>query len=107
MASANLANSSVRATTKNESRKLLTDEMPIKDAVQDSAFENLWAIPSDLSARNADVVLDEMKKNKKKLRSLVSGLKEFDLFNDSGRHLNNYYLIPLLCKLKRIDYYGL
>jgi chromosome partitioning protein len=69
----------VEPTTKNESRKLLTDEMAIKDAVQDSAFENLWAIPSDLSARNADVVLDEMKKSKKKLRSLVSGLKEFDM----------------------------
>ncbi len=69
----------VQPTIKNESRKLLTNEIAFKDAIQDSAFENLWAIPSDLSARNADVVLDEMKKSKKKLRSLISGLKEFDL----------------------------
>jgi chromosome partitioning protein len=69
----------VEPTTKNESKKLLTDEMPLKEATQDCSFENLWAIPSDLSARNADVVLDEMKKSKKKLKNLISGLKEFDL----------------------------
>jgi len=65
--------------TKNESKKLLTDAMPVKDAVQDSSFENLWVIPSDLSARNADLELDGMKQSKKKLKSLLSGLKQFDL----------------------------
>lgn len=69
---------------KNESKKLLTDELELTDAVQESVFENLWAIPSDLSARNADVVLDEMKKNKKKLKNLISELKKYDLvFIDS------------------------
>src|SRR5207344_1599129 len=58
----------VQPSVKNESKKLLTNEMPLKEAVQGSAFENLWIIPSDMSARNADVVLDEMKKNKKKLK---------------------------------------
>src|SRR5215831_12650121 len=69
----------VTPTTKNESKKLLIDELQLKDAVQDSAFENLWAVPSDLSARNADVVLDEMKKNKKKLRNLLVDLKGYDI----------------------------
>jgi len=69
----------VTPTTKNESKKLLIDELQLKDAVQDSAFENLWAVPSDLSARNADVVLDEMKKNKKKLRNLLADLKGYDI----------------------------
>jgi len=64
---------------KNESKKLLTGELELTDAVQDSMFENLWVIPSDLSARNADVVLDEMKKSKKKLRNLISEAKNFDL----------------------------
>jgi len=66
-------------TIKNESKKLLTGELELTDAVQDSMFENLWVIPSDLSARNADVVLDEMKKSKKKLRNLISEAKSFDL----------------------------
>ncbi|MEO5583780.1 MAG: ParA family protein [Saprospiraceae bacterium] len=69
----------VEAVTKNESKKLLTDEMNIKDAVQDSAFENLWVIPADLSARNYDLLLDDMKQSKKKLKSLLGGLKHFDL----------------------------
>ena len=69
----------VAPTTKNESKKLFTDEMSVKDAMQDSAFENLWVIPSDISARNADLVLDDMKQSKKKLKSLLSGLKQFDL----------------------------
>ena len=69
----------VEAATKNESKKLLTDELAVKDAVPDSAFENLWVIPADLSARNADLLLGDMKQSKKKLKSLLAGLKQFDL----------------------------
>jgi cellulose biosynthesis protein BcsQ len=66
-------------TAKNESKKLLTNELELTEAVQDSAYENLWVIPSDLSARNADVVLDEMKKSKKKLKGLISEAKAYNL----------------------------
>jgi cellulose biosynthesis protein BcsQ len=69
----------VEATVKNESRKLLTDELSIQEAVQDSVFENLWVIPADLSARNADVLLDEMKQSRKKLKGLLGGLKSYDV----------------------------
>ncbi|NNV57226.1 ParA family protein [Limnovirga soli] len=69
----------VSAETKNESRKLFTDELSVKEAVQDAAFENLWVIPSDMSARNADLTLDGLKQSKKKLKSLLGGLKQFDL----------------------------
>ena len=69
----------VQPAAKNESRKILTDEMELKDAVLDSAFENLWVIPADLSARNADIVLDDMKQSRKKLKSLIGGLKQFDV----------------------------
>jgi len=64
------------ATTKNESRKLLSSEMDLLDAVQNSAYENLDIIPADLSARNADVLLSEMKQSKKKISSLLAGLKK-------------------------------
>jgi cellulose biosynthesis protein BcsQ len=69
----------VQPQVKNESRKLLTDEIGIKEAIQDSAFENLWVIPSDISARNADIVLGEARQSKKKLKTLLSSLKEFDV----------------------------
>ncbi|MBG9375637.1 ParA family protein [Panacibacter sp. DH6] len=69
----------VAADVKNESRKLLTGELPAKDAVKDSAFENLWIIPSDLSARDVDIALDDLKQSRKKLKSVLNTLKQFDL----------------------------
>ena len=69
----------VQPTTKNESKKLLTGELSVKEAAQGTIFENLWVIPADLSARNADVVLDEMKQSRKKIKNLLAGIKHFDL----------------------------
>jgi chromosome partitioning protein len=69
----------VKPSEKNESKKILTDEMQLKDAAQDSAFENLWIVPADLSARNADVLLSGMKQSKKKLKHILSNTKFFDV----------------------------
>lgn len=67
-------------TVKNESKKIFTDEIALKDAVQETVFENLWIIPADLSARHADLLLDEVKQSKKKLKSLIASLKgQYDL----------------------------
>ena len=64
---------------KNESEKLFSGKLDIKDAIKDSGFENLWAIPADISARNMDVILDDAKQSKKKLKSLLNSLRGFDL----------------------------
>lgn len=69
----------VHADVKNESKKLLTEEVALADAARESGYENLWVIPADLSARNADVVLDEMKQSKKKIKSLLGTLKGYDI----------------------------
>ncbi len=69
----------VEPAVKNESKKIFTDEMALKDAVQETAFEKLYVIPADISARNADILLDEMKQNRKKIKNLINGLKGFDL----------------------------
>lgn len=69
-----------QASAKNESRKLLNSELDLIDAIQQSAYENLDIIPADLSARHADVLLHEMKQSKRKIATLLSGLKkEYDL----------------------------
>ena len=65
----------VKATNKNETKKLFAEELDIKDAIQSSAFGNLWIIPADISARNVDTLLHESKHSKKKLKSLLSDLK--------------------------------
>jgi cellulose biosynthesis protein BcsQ len=61
---------------KNESKKLLSSEMDLLEAVQSSAYENLDIIPADLSARHADVLLNEMKQSKRKISALLSTLKK-------------------------------
>ncbi|MBC7652698.1 MAG: AAA family ATPase [Deinococcales bacterium] len=70
----------VEAAVKNESKKLLNNELPIIDAVQPSPYQNLSVIPADLSARQADILLSDMKQSKKKVTSLLSSIKkEFDI----------------------------
>ena len=64
------------ATVKNESKKLLNSEMELADAVQSTAYENLDVIPADISARHADVLLNEMKQSRRKLQSLLTPLKK-------------------------------
>ncbi|BAV09771.1 Cellulose biosynthesis protein BcsQ [Filimonas lacunae] len=95
----------VESDVKNVSRKLLTDEISIADAAHETAYENLWVIPADLSARNADVVLDEMKQSKKKIKNLLSNVKGFDivfldcppgisLLHDNVFHAADWVLMP-------------
>ena len=68
------------ASAKNESKKLLSSEMDLLDAVQSTAYDNLDIIPADLSARHADVLLSEMKQSKRKISSLLGTLKkEYDV----------------------------
>lgn len=70
----------VEASVKNESKKIFNSEIGLADAVQSTQYENLNIIPADLSARNADLLLSEMKQSKKKMNGLLSSLKkEFDV----------------------------
>jgi len=70
----------ISASVKNESKKILNGELDLSEAVQDTAYDNLQIIPSDLSARHADLLLNDMKQAKKKIASLLSTLKkDFDV----------------------------
>lgn len=65
----------VSANIKNEAKKLLSNEIELSAAIQPTKYENLDIIPADMSARNADVLLSEMKQNKKRLQSLLASVK--------------------------------
>lgn len=56
--------------------KKLFKESDLSFSVQDTEFNNLWIIPSDLSVRNADLMLNDMKKSRSKLASLLSSVKK-------------------------------
>ena len=64
---------------KHQTKKILGGEIDVRDAVQSSTFKNLWILPADLSARNVDVLLDDLKKSRKKLKSLLGDPKEYDV----------------------------
>jgi cellulose biosynthesis protein BcsQ len=66
--------------TKNESKKILLQEMDMSDAILPTIYEHLSVIPADLSARHADILLNEMKQFKKKFLAIMNSFKkEFDL----------------------------
>jgi chromosome partitioning protein len=69
----------VKTTNKNETKRLFTEELDIKALIQDSTFENLWIIPADISARNIDAILSELKHSKRRVKSLLNNLKEYDV----------------------------
>ncbi|MFL9482079.1 ParA family protein [Chitinophagaceae bacterium LWZ2-11] len=65
-----------KASVKNESKKLLSSELDVSEAIIHTAYEHLDIIPADISARNADILLNEMKQSKKKLASILAPLKK-------------------------------
>jgi len=65
----------VNTAVKNESKKVLKSDIDLISTIQDSNYPKLWVIPSDISARQADVLLSEGKQSKKKLSHLITSLK--------------------------------
>jgi cellulose biosynthesis protein BcsQ len=96
----------VASQVKNESKKILNNDLDLSEAVQSSPYQNLSIIPADISARQADILLNEMKQSKKKISTLLSSLKkEFDivfvdcppgisLLHDAVFHGIDYILMP-------------
>jgi chromosome partitioning protein len=65
---------------KNASKKLLESESDLSKAIITTEFENLSIIPADLSARNADILLNDMKQGRKKIGQLLNSIKKtFDV----------------------------
>ncbi len=63
------------STLKNEAKKLLANELDLSKAIQESGYENLDLVASDISARNADVILSDMKQGKRRLKTALAPLK--------------------------------
>ena len=66
----------IDASIKNGAKKLLSSELDLPSAVQSSGYENLDIIPSDLSARNSEVILSEFKQGKKRIKSAIASIKK-------------------------------
>lgn len=53
-------------------KKMLSHQSPLQENIYATNFENLWLVPADLGNRHLDIVIEEVKQSKKKLRSMIS-----------------------------------
>ncbi len=98
----------VQAHLKGGVKKLLSSGDRIEKYIRATQYETLDIIPADISERNIDLVLDDMKKSTKRLKMLFEELaRSYDLlFVDSHPHLSllsenlfkavDYLLVPLI-----------
>ncbi|WP_319765354.1 AAA family ATPase [Maridesulfovibrio sp.] len=62
-------------------KKLIKDKKLIKNMVEPTPYANLSVIPAGFDYRNMDMVLDDSKKSRKKLKKIISSFEEnYDLF---------------------------
>lgn len=66
----------IEAKIKGGLKKLLTgDSHQLDGHIQSTEFENLWLLPADFGNRHLDVLVEETKQAKKKLKALVASLQ--------------------------------
>ncbi len=60
-------------------KKVISGKEEISDYVKKTDYENLCILPSDFSLRNLDILLDDVKKSRRKLAEIMKTLKGFDI----------------------------
>ncbi len=69
----------IQPKLKSGIKKLLTHDAGLTENIQTTEYENLDVIPADFSNRNLDMLLEELKSGKKRLKSLLNQLQgEYD-----------------------------
>ena len=91
---------------KNGAKKILTQDLQLRIAIQSTGYENLDIIPSDLSARNADVLLNDSNQGKRFIKSAIAEVKnDYDIIfidcppglsmlHDTIFHAADWVIIP-------------
>jgi cellulose biosynthesis protein BcsQ len=89
-------------------KKLVKGKNSLDHFTKSTDFQNLDLLPSDFSSRKLDIILDSMKKPKKRLKYLLSQLSDvydiifldsptgFSLLSDNIFQAADYLLIPLI-----------
>jgi cellulose biosynthesis protein BcsQ len=66
-------------TVKNAAKKLLQQDIVLTDVIQPTAFVNIDVVPADMSARQADIILDTTKQSKKRIKQLLQQVTNYDV----------------------------
>ncbi|MCM5529856.1 ParA family protein [Parasegetibacter sp. NRK P23] len=60
-------------------KKLMSKEIALEEVIMATDYENIDIIPADISARNLDIILGDLKSSKKRLKSIIQELEgEYD-----------------------------
>ena len=80
-------------------KKLITKDADLENAILTSDFELLDVIPADSSSKTSDIMLDEMKGNKNRLKQVIKQLAgELLIAPLALVHLAKIFLMhPILC----------
>lgn len=65
-----------KSRIKDGTRKLMQNEIDMEEAILETEYENIHIIPADLSARNLDIILDDMRSSTKRLKSILKQLEK-------------------------------
>lgn len=70
---------------KGVAKKIIEHDISLEDAIRSTDYHNLDIIPADIASRKLDIVLDDLKRSKKQLKSLLKQVSsEYDfVFIDS------------------------
>lgn len=69
----------VQPKVKSGTQKLFNDQLDLDDLIMATGYENLEIIPADLTARNLEIILQEMSSSKKRFKTILGNFsKEYD-----------------------------
>lgn len=98
----------VNTKIRGGAKKIIGGKKDILEAVKDTDYENLDVLPADFSIRNMDIILDDTKKSKKKLKSITdqfSKIYDFtfidcppglSLLTEHIFHTADYFIVPII-----------
>jgi chromosome partitioning protein len=66
----------VQPKIKSGTQKLFNEQLDLDTIVMATGYENIDIIPADLTARNLDIILEEMKSSKRRFKSILKQLEK-------------------------------
>ncbi len=89
-------------------KKVITGKADLGEYAKKTDYENLFLLPSDFSLRNMDIVLDDVKKSKRRIYDILKTLKDsydivfmdcppsISLLSENVFHAADLLLVPII-----------
>lgn len=69
----------VQPKVKSGTQKLFNEQLDLNDLIMATGYENIDIIPADLTARNLEIILEELRSSRRRFKTILNTLaKEYD-----------------------------